>query len=215
MPSYVVHSSPHNLTAVSLFATLFEPPPATRCRTSPGVLNNICALRLYSSSRAWAPPLHLKGFPAFPLDPPPPPSSSIPTPPSITCALGHSCPPHTYDHGRHSCNICRNSISAGSSGARCSTCDFDVCGVCLAKSVASCADDGAKVAQEAMVHHNRQSLSPLLCSNTRSHRIWPHQSSNTVSFTFSRIRCMRANASKRFALRCRRTTQASPSAKNH
>jgi hypothetical protein len=125
-----------------------------RFRVSPRAAINRCAFRLYASTWKWAPQLHLKGFPVFPPDCfAPSPSSATPPPSSPTCALGHPCSLHTYMHGKHLCNICRNNISAGSAGTRCDACDFDVCSECSAKSSAVFADDGARIASEAAVHY--------------------------------------------------------------
>jgi hypothetical protein len=52
---------------------------------------------------------------------------------AVKCASGHACSMHTYQNVHRKCNVCSALIENQSIGARCSTCDYDVCHECVSK----------------------------------------------------------------------------------
>jgi hypothetical protein len=48
------------------------------------------------------------------------------------CTAGHKCHARFFERdGRHTCDMCNGAIAAGSTGARCNVCDYDLCCSCI------------------------------------------------------------------------------------
>ncbi len=62
---------------------------------------------------------------------------------AVKCASGHACSMHTYQNVHRKCSVCSALIENLMIGARCSTCDYDVCHDCVSKSQTPSAIDFA------------------------------------------------------------------------
>lgn len=52
--------------------------------------------------------------------------------PGDVCPAGHKCNARLFERdGRHTCDKCNGAIAAGSTGARCNVCDYDLCCSCI------------------------------------------------------------------------------------
>jgi hypothetical protein len=61
-------------------------------------------------------------------------ATSLPASCVVNCASGHVCQMHTYQSVHRKCSICSAHIENLSIGARCNTCNYDVCHECVSKS---------------------------------------------------------------------------------
>jgi hypothetical protein len=77
---------------------------------------------------------------------------------TVECSSGHVCSIHTYQNGERKCSVCGTFIENQSIGARCNTCNYDVC----QQKCASLFSEGSAAAPKKNI--TASSLSPASLS---------------------------------------------------